>query len=280
MRHFFKSFKFKICIVILASLLLGVFVAGIEPEGSAPLTKAVSIVLKPLNAAAEFLKDHVSFLDADFRGANSYLEEISRLQEEKESLKEDLIDYERTKHKLSAYEAFLDIKSEHPDYAFVPAGILMRDATDVFMTFTLSVGSDDGVSVNDPVIYGKNLLGIVRETTPKTATVFTVFHPEVSVAAYEIHTREDCYTESEAALTEEGVIRISGLPRTTPVVTGGVVCTSGVGGVCPRDLFIGKVTRVVNSESDISAYALVAPDVDISVLTDVFVITDFDGKNG
>ncbi|MBR5411405.1 MAG: rod shape-determining protein MreC [Clostridia bacterium] len=280
MSRFFKSFKFKICVVILAALLLGVFVAGIDPDGAAPLSKGMSIILKPLNMAAEALKESFASMQADFRGAESYQEEISKLQEEKESLKEELVDYERTKHRLSAYEAFLDIKAEHPDYSFVPAGILMRDSTDVFLSFTLNVGSDDGLSLGDPVIYGKNLLGAVRELTPKTAVVYTIFHPDVSVAAYEIRTREDCYTESDAATAAEGNVRISGLARTTPVVSGGIVCSSGIGGVYPRDLYIGKVTRVVNSESDISAYALVTPDVDFSALTDVFVITDFDGKNG
>ncbi len=280
MSHFFKSFKFKICLVVLAALLLGVFVAGIEPDGSSPLTKGLSILLTPLNDLALRAKEIFASVGADFRANEDYIEEISRLEAEKESLKEELVDYERIVHRLASYEAFLGVKSEHPDYTFVPAGILMRDASDVFLTFTLNKGSSDGVMLGDPVIYGKNLLGIVREVTPKTATVYTVFHPDVSVAAYEIRTREDCYTESDAELTGERSLRIAGLPRTTPVVTGGIVCTSGLGGVCPRDLFIGKVTRVVNSESDISAYAVVTPDVDVTVLTDVFVITDFDGKNG
>lgn len=278
MKHFFRSVNFKIAVTILAFLLLGVFAAGISGSGTSPLSKGLGYVLKPLHSVALSLKERLSDFSAGFRSSARYLEEIASLQEEIESLKEDIVDYEKIRHKLSAYEAFLEIKGENPDFTFVPAGVLMRDSTDIYLSFTINRGTSDGVNVGDPVIYGKNLLGVVREVTPATATVYSIFHPDVSVSVYEIRTREDGYTEAENELTKDGYIKISGLTRSTPVVTGGIICTSGIGGIYPRDLIVGKVSRVVNSESDISAYALITPDVDISAMVDVFVITDFDGK--
>lgn len=278
MKNFFRSVKFKIALTILAFLLLGVFMAGISGSGTSPLSKGLSYVFQPLNSAALSLKEKLTDFRAGFRSSSRYLDEIASLREDIETLKEEIVDYEKIRHKLSAYEAFLEIKGENPDFTFVPAGVLMRDSTDIYLSFTINKGTSDGVNVGDPVIYGKNLLGVVREITPATATVYSIFHPDVSVSAYEIRTREDCYTEAENDLTKDGCIKISGLTPSTPVVTGGIVCTSGIGGIYPRDLIIGTVSRVVNSESDISAYALVTPEVDVSAMVDVFVITDFDGK--
>ena len=70
-----------------------------------------------------------------------------------------------------------------------------------------------------------------------------------------------------------------GLSSETSVTAGGIVCTSGVGGIYPRDLVIGNIVDVVDGTVDISASAIIEPGADFSELTDVFIITHFDGQN-
>jgi rod shape-determining protein MreC len=278
MRNFFKSVKFKIVMSVLAVLLLGVFVAAVSTGGTSPLTNALNFALTPLNEAAAHLKEDLSGFFAGFRSSSKYLEEIESLQDELNDCREQLADYEKLQQKLASYEEFLEVKNEHPDYSFLPATVILRDGTDVFETFTVNKGAADGVEVNMPVLSGENLIGVVREVSHSTALVYTLFHPDVNVSAYEIRTREDCYTKAESAVSAEGLLKLMGLTRTTPVVSGGIVCTSGIGGIYPRDLIIGAVTQVVGSESDISAYALVKPSLDYGRLIDVFVLTDFEAK--
>ena len=69
-----------------------------------------------------------------------------------------------------------------------------------------------------------------------------------------------------------------GLSSSTAVTAGGIVCTSGVGGKFPRDLIIGTIVDIVDGTVDISASAIIKPGVDFSNITDVFVITSFDGQ--
>ena len=278
MRNFFKSVKFKIVLCVLAALLLGVFVAAVSSGGSSPLTDAVNRVMAPANSVASRLEQRLSGFFAGFRSSAYYMKEIEARNAEIESCREELVDYEKLKQKLRSYEAFLGVKSEHTDFAFVPASVITRDALDAYDSFTINVGRNNGVDINMPVIYGKNLVGVIREVSSDTAVVYTLYHPDVSFSAYEIRTREDCYTEADNTSARSGSIKLMGLSRTTPVVSGGIVCTSGVGGVCPRDLIIGTVTQVVNSESDISAYAVVKPTADIGGVVDVFVLTDFEDK--
>ncbi|MBQ5626506.1 MAG: hypothetical protein IIU97_00200, partial [Bacteroidaceae bacterium] len=59
---------------------------------------------------------------------------------------------------------------------------------------------------------------------------------------------------------------------------GGIVCTSGVGGIFPRDLIVGTILDIVDGTVDISASAIIEPGVDFSKITDVFVITSFNGQ--
>ncbi|MBQ7688598.1 MAG: rod shape-determining protein MreC [Clostridia bacterium] len=280
MRQFFSSVKFKIILSVFAALLLGIFIAAVSDSGTSPLSTALETVMQPLTVVSRIVQNKLDGFRADFRSAGYYREEVLSLEDEVASLKEQQVDYEKIRNKLSSYESFLEVKSENPDYAFVPARIILRDASDVFRCFTVNKGLSDGVQVNDPVIYGKNLVGVVKEVNEKSALVHTLFTPGVSVSVYEIRTREDCYTEAETGLSLTGMIRLAGLSRTTTVSPGGVVCTSGIGGIYPRDLIVGTVTDVAENETDASAYGLITPDVDPMQITDVFIITDFDGKAG
>lgn len=279
MRNFFQGTKFRIILAVFISLLLGVFFAAVSVSGTSPVSKAVSFITTPLQNAAVYAGELFSDFSGYFVSSRSYQEEASSLRDEIAALKNQLVDYEKTKHKLASYEEFLEVKDENPDFTFVPSSIILRDSSDIYGTFILGNGKNDGIKVGDPVISGNSLVGIVREITDNSATVYTLFHPSVSVSAYEIRTREDCYTESQAEHSRNGLIMLSGLTKTTPVISGGIVCTSGIGGVYPRDLIIGTIKEIKPDEVGISAYALIIPEADYSLLSDVFVITDFEGKN-
>ena len=149
--------------------------------------------------------------------------------------------------------------------------------SDAFGSFTLNKGELDGVAVNNPVIYGKYLVGVVVKTAPTYCVVNTVLNPEVNVSAYEVRTRETGYSTTTVELAKKSQCCLSGLVRSTAIAPGGIVCTSGVGGVYPADLIIGTVSEIKDDTTNISSYAVIDTQVDFSQLRDVFVITYFKG---
>lgn len=280
MRNFFSSTKFKISVAVLTSLFLGLFIAAVSNNGTSPLSSAVSFIMSPIENLAVDIANLTEDFNGYFVSSKSYAEKIDELQKENDDLRSQLVDYEKTLHKLKAYEEFLEIKEENPDFSFVPSQIILRDTSDIFGSFTLNKGISDGVSVNDPVIYSNSLVGVVTEVNENSCTVSTLLCPDISVSAYEIHTREDCYTESGVSSETGAFIRLSGLTKTTAVVSGGTVCTSGIGGIYPKDLIIGTIREIKPDETGLSVYALIEPETNYSKLTDVFIITEFEGKNG
>ena len=278
MRHFFRSQKFKILLGVCAALLLGIFAAAVSDSGANPISAVVGYVAKPLEKAASDLAGFTKGFTVRFRSSSYYREQAESLRQELDGYREELIDYENLKYKLEAYESFLEVKENHPDFQYLPAAVIMRDSSDLYGSFTVNVGTDDGVELNDPVIVGKNLVGLIRSAGETTSTVYTLLNPAVSVGAYEIRTREKCYVEAENALSLKGLVKLSGLSKTTPIIPGGVVCSSGVGGVVPADLVIGTVTDMFTDGSTTAAYGYIQPAVDPLTLTDVFVITDFAGR--
>jgi hypothetical protein len=77
---------------------------------------------------------------------------------------------------------------------------------------------------------------------------------------------------------EEAEKMLSGLDASTSVVGGGVVCTSGAGGVFPDGLLIGQVKAVHNDDVSAGFYAEIKPFADLSKISEVFVITSFEGQ--
>lgn len=278
MKNFFSGTKFKISAAILTALMLAVFISAVSNSGSSPVSTAVSYVLTPVENMALYVTELLSDFNGHFTSSKAMSERVDELESELNELRLQLVDFEKTKHKLEAYEDFLEVKEDNPDFTFVPGEIILRDTSDFYGSFTLNIGSDDGISVNDPVIYSENLIGLVATVNSNNCTVYTLFNPEITVSSYEIRTRESCYTQAEYSLSGEGFLKLSGLKKNTPVVSGGIVCTSGIGGIYPKDLIIGTVYEIRNEVTGLSSFALVTPEIDYSRLTDVFVITDFEGK--
>ena len=51
-----------------------------------------------------------------------------------------------------------------------------------------------------------------------------------------------------------------------------------MGGVYPADLIIGRVTRLDTNTYDTTPYAVIQPYEDIKTISDVVVITSFEGQ--
>ncbi len=278
MIRFFKSTAFKIFAVIAAALTAGSIFALATRSGSSPLTSAVSFVFSPITRLSSYVAAEFENLPVSFRSSSALAARVEELEKQVDSLTEQLVDYEQAKNKNKFYQEFLGLKEEHSDYQFAEAAVIGRDAADSLGNFTLNKGSLNGISVNDPVVYGEHLVGVVESVAPNQCTVSTILNPKVNVSAYEVRTRDLGFVNSSVELAREGYCFMPGLSSSTAVTAGGIVCTSGVGGIFPRDLIIGTIVDVVDGTVDISASAIIQPSVDFSEITDVLIITAFDGQ--
>lgn len=279
MKNFFKTTGFKILVAIIVVLIAGIVAAASSADGTSPISKAASFIFTPLQRVSSYVVEKFDKFSGGFVSSSSYMERIDELENEVADYQSKLVDYEKLKKQVEAYEKFLEVKEKNPDFKFVAGTVIGRDSADSFGSFSLNCGSNDGVSANCPVISGEYLIGIVSEVTPNSCVVLTVTDPKVNAAAYEIRTGEMGYTETGTKLALNGCLKFTGLTKDTAVAVGGIVCTSGIGGVYPRGLIIGSVTSVNKEEGNISYYGEVRPEIDPGDVQDAFVITDFEGKS-
>lgn len=279
MNRVVKTKWFKIAVAVFALLFIFLIFSAASKKGSSPLSSLIGTVTEPLSDASSGVGKALSKLTGGIRSKNAYQEEIKELKKQIVGYQRELADYEQIKQQNELYQNALGVKEKNADFEFVYASVIGRDAADVYTSFTLSKGSKDGVKVNDPVICGEGqLVGVVSKVSPTYCVVSTILDPKVSVSAYEVRTRETGYVSNTTILSESGLIKVSGLSRTTSVTAGGLVCSTGVGGVYPKDLVIGTVKEVKDDDHTISSYLIVEPTIDIKDIEDVLIITSFEGQ--
>ena len=186
MKNFFRSIRFKVIICILAALLTGVILAAFTSDAVSPVTSVTGVIYTPVQKVANFIANKTQDWKGSFVSSSVYKEKIRELESEAIVYNEQLVDYERTKQKLAAYEEFLKVREDNPDYEFCAASIITRNTADVYDSFTLDKGSSDGVAVNNPVIYGNNIVGLVKEVGATTCVVKTILDPTLNIIVYEI----------------------------------------------------------------------------------------------
>ncbi len=278
MRKFLHSIQFKILLAVLAVLLAGGVTAALTYNNASPVSTVVGTIFEPLHRLTAKISESFAALGGSFVSADTYRAENEELRRQIEAYQNELADYEEMKRQNEQYEQLLQVREQHPDQQYETAIVIGRDTSDPFGGFMINAGSTSGISVNDPVISGSYLVGIVTEVQPTYSKVRTILDPKIDISAYEIRTREEGIASGTSELAAAGLCRLTGLTADTAVSPGGVVYTSGVGGVFPRDLILGTVTEIRSSESDISSYAVIQPGVDILSIQDVTVITSFDGQ--
>ncbi len=278
MKRFFRSKGFKNLVVIAVVIFLGVLTAAFTHNASSPITSALGTVFSPLQKLSAAISENLGELSVSFESASVYEEENKELKKELEEYRKQLADYNEMKKKVDSYEEFYGIKKQNPDFEFSYGSVLSRDAADAYGSFTLNIGSKDGIAVDDPVIYGEYVVGIVKKVNFSTCVVYTLVDPRVNIGALESGTREYGYVSGDATLYKDGLCKLSGLDASTSVVGGGVVCTSGAGGVFPDGLLIGQVKAVHNDDVSSGFYADIEPFAELSKISDVFVITSFEGQ--
>ena len=280
MKRFFRTPAVRFFAAAMAMLLLGSLLSLALRGGSSPFTSAVGLIASPLQGACAYVSGTVKGFFSYFESSSNLRALLAEKDEEILALREQVVDYEDAKNKLLLYEEFLELKRENPDFQFCDANVIGVEASgDYYASFTLNRGSAHGIKVADPVVCGKKyLVGVVADTTLTSCTVRTVMNPKVSVAVYAPLANETGDARSTIEQAEQGYCAISQLERDTKINTGHLVCTSGIGGIYPKDLILGTVSEVVEGDQSYYLTALIQPAADFSALRDVMVLIEQKGS--
>lgn len=277
MKDFFRQ---NGLLILIAALLLAA-IAGVGSSllgGTAdPLSDAVGVITTPVrNGVNRFLN-----WTGDIRGYlteyDELKERVSQLEQENAELREQARVGQSASEENERLRQLLDLREKHRDFVFESAMVTAFSSSNWESTLTISKGANFDVAVNDCVVTETGMLvGVVSEVGYNWATVATVIDTSIEMGGLISRTDSAGIVEGDFALMSKGRVKLSYLPQSTELIAGDEVLTSGKGGVYPAGLVVGHVADIRMDESGLTRYAEVVPEVDLSQLIQVFVITDFD----
>lgn len=205
------------------------------------------------------------------------LGELRSIRADNSRLKQTVADYEQLRVQLEEYKAenerlkaLLDFKAQVP-YTTVAAKVIARNPDSWWSMVVIDKGRLAGLSQDMPVITPGGLVGKITRVTDATATVLLLLDPESGAGGIVQRTRDTGVVLGQAGTT--GNLRIKFFSREAQVEVGDDIVSSGLGGVFPAGLPIGRVAKVEPAEFGLVQYAEVKPTVDFLHLEDVLVIT-------
>jgi rod shape-determining protein MreC len=185
---------------------------------------------------------------------------VSALRQENNRLQEAMLAQERLKK-------LYPLQVQHPSPAIL-AQIFARDPSSWFKTLLVGKGEGEGVSKNMAVVVSEGVVGRVIEVSANTAKVLLVTDPNSAVDV--IIQRSRAQGIMEGKVEEFGILKY--VQKSDDVQVGDKVITSGLGGVFPKGLMMGTITKVERKRPGIFQYIEVTPAVDFSRLEEVLIL--------
>lgn len=277
MKNFLRSNLAK-CLLAFLLIIGGTSILIFTP-GAFFVPSCLDAVLVPMQQVINKITGNaVDVLPGSEKTAQEYEEEISKLKGEVRRMRTVLIDYYNVKRENAQYLKFYDFKKQNKSLNFMPALVVSRDPNDIFYGFTLDKGKNDGVCVNDAVITQNGLIGRVATVTANSCTVKTVLSSDVKFGVVTKESNDSGVISGNAKLAADGLTGMMYLSAQNNIEIDNLVVTTGLGGVCPKDLPIGKIKEISHDDFDSSFFAVVEPLDDIKTVMDVFIVTKFEGK--
>jgi rod shape-determining protein MreC len=163
--------------------------------------------------------------------------------------------------------------------AFVSASAIRPGTRGSESMFLLDVGSEHGVSVNDPVVAAEGLVGLIREVGPRSSLALDWTHPDFAVSVMTLDAETFGIVEARGgAFREEDRLVLPGIPFYTTLEPGEVLVTSGQGAVYPRGIRVGTILSLAEAEAGWRRGYWVEPAVRVGSVTHVLVITGEEGR--
>lgn len=224
-----------------------------------------SLVSKPAHSVAVFfenLKDLQNTYDEN-KHLKKRLDDMAKLEAEVHELKK----------KNDELNQILDKKGSLSDYEPIQATVIGRNPYRWNELIIINKGEVNGIKKDMAVITPNGLIGKVKSVNEFTSSVQLVssMDPKNRIAAV-VQGKEEAFGLIEGYDEEKKLLLFKGIKYGVKVEKGQAVVTSGLGGVFPESLPIGKVVKVVPDQYGLTQTAYVEVGANLYDVQEVMVI--------
>jgi rod shape-determining protein MreC len=264
-------------LLVIGSFLLLTITYG---QGSGGLQRGVSTIFSPLQSVADRAlkpaRDLTGWFDKTFeaRGENSRLEEALADARRKAVAGQEALQENAQLRKLLALDGVPALAESA--YEPVTGRVIARSPTVWHSAVTLDVGSGDGIRVDDPVISGDGLVGLVASAQGGSVQVTLITDHTSAVSAKVLPAGVQGVIKPEVGDPQDLILDF--IDSSKDVGRGQAVVTSGWraqgrASHFPPGLPVGEVTSASIVEQEASQQVHLRPYADLANLDLVQVLT-------
>ncbi|MGE5705052.1 MAG: rod shape-determining protein MreC [Clostridia bacterium] len=276
----------KRLMVVLIGLVLLISVMGFTSKERGALTWP-----------EKFLKDTFSVVQGIFYGPaqafSTFVKDVQSaydVYEENRVLKASLDKYTQVTAQLADLEAEnarlrADLKFQQSTlkkYNLYFAEVVARSSDYWNNVVTIDVGIKHGIKKDMAVITSQGLIGRVQSVANFSSTVELLTNVEGSnhisavILSKKVENGTTTYQQANGVIEEyeprERLLIMRRIPLNQKIDVNQQVLTSGLGGVIPRGLPVGKVVRVTPDDYGLTQTAYIQPSADFGNLNEVMVV--------
>ena len=257
-------------ITTIVVLILLVILTNTKNSNLSYIENMADKLVNPIQNGLTFFKNKIHTNNTFFTNIKDLQNENEELKNKNSELEEKLREFESVKAENRTLKEYMKLTEKYADYKTVGADVISRDISNYSKTIVINAGKKSGIKENMTVIASEGLVGFVISATDNTAKVQTIVDSSSNTSSIISSSRESVVCKG--MLEGKNELKAVYIPTEAQIANGDTIETSGLGGIYPKGIFIGKVNKVINGSNINDRYAIVDTGVNFNKLETVLVI--------
>ena len=167
-----------------------------------------------------------------------------------------------------------NVKNVSSEFTIINASIIERNRSYWFNSLTIDKGLNDGLELDMAVINQDGLIGKINKTSAYTSEIKLITTNDINnkISIVIENNGQKVYGILNGYDLENDYLQITLTTKNIEINEGVLVTTTGMGGVFPRGIIIGKTVAVKEDTYDVGKIVLVKPSVNVKDLKYVGVL--------
>jgi rod shape-determining protein MreC len=264
-------FKQKNYLALGAVVFVAVVLLSLPTRATTRLKLAVESWFLPLFGLADAARQLPADLADSVLPRRELLQQIDTLRRENQQLKEQQLQATAIARENDQLRSLFGWEKQSP-WKLKLARVVLRDPANWWHTIQIDLGSRDGLTNNQPVLTDAGLVGRVSSVSFMSSQVTLIGDPDCRVSALVENATHDMGVLTVSGPLDSSLVELNYLSSNANLKPGENVLTSGLGGIFPAGIPVGKIVDAQAIEFGLATEARVKLNANLGALEQVWVL--------
>ncbi|MBI4733400.1 MAG: rod shape-determining protein MreC [Rubrobacteridae bacterium] len=277
MPEFFGRRNYLILFVLI-SISIVILTAHARENENGPIHVAQRLVLAVISP----VQSTVTTIVSPIKDGWDYLIHFGQLTRENRDLRKQLAESRSEVSELKNYKSensrlrkLIDFKNQS-DFKITTANVIGMPSSSWWSSIVIDRGTHDGIKRGMPVVSGGGLIGQITDASGESARVLLLNDSDSGVSVQVKRTGEFGIIHGQINSTK---LTLRNISRDSTIRKGDQLHSSGLGGIFPKGIYVGKVTGINQTPYGLFKTVEVSSPVDFVKLREVMIIKSESGLN-